>query len=100
MNTLNEIFTYFAKFPQKAGVLELFNRSASDLFPGYTALKTQIARLDPHSLIPGIKGFVFGIDEQSIKKRIEEISGTLPCSSITKTSTHRKIISSAGPTRS
>jgi hypothetical protein len=76
MTTLQDIFTYFAKFPQKAGVLELFNRSASDHFPAYASLKTGISALDPHSLIPGIQDYVFGIDEQSIKKRIEEISGT------------------------
>ena len=76
MTTLQDIFTYFAKFPQKAGVLELFNRSVSDHFPAYATLKTGITALDPHSLIPGIQDYVSGIDEQSIKKRIEEISGT------------------------
>ena len=76
MNTLTEIFTYFAKFPLKAGVLKMFNRADSGRFPSYITLKNQVTNLDPHSLIPEIQDFVFGIDEKSIKDRIEKITGT------------------------
>jgi hypothetical protein len=62
MNPLQDIFLYFAKFPKKAGVLELFNRSESDLYPDYALLKGEIEALEVHSSVPGIEEFVFGVN--------------------------------------
>ncbi len=76
MNPLQDIFLYFAKFPLKAGVLELFNRDESDLYPDYALLKTEIEALEVHSLVPGIEEFVFGVNEDSVKARIIELTGT------------------------
>lgn len=76
MNPLRDIFIYFAKYPQKAGVLELFNRVESDLYPDYAVLKAEIEALETHSLIPGIQEFVFGVNEDSVKARIVELDGT------------------------
>lgn len=76
MNPLRDIFLYFAKFPQKAGVLELFNRENSDLYPDYANLKAEIEALEVHSLVPGIEEYVFGVNETTVKARIKELNGT------------------------
>jgi hypothetical protein len=72
---LKTIFTYFAKFPEKAGVLKNFTKGTSGLYAGYDTLKSDITALAPHSLVPGITDFVFGSDMTSVIKRIEQISG-------------------------
>lgn len=76
MNALRDTFLYFAKYPVKSGVLELFNRTDSNLFAGYATLKAAVEALDPHSLIPDIAEFVFGVNEESVKKRIQQLEGT------------------------
>jgi len=70
------ISLYFTNFPDKSGVLELFNRSESDLYPDYAVLKTEIENLAVHSLVPGIKEYVFGVNFDSVKARIKELDGT------------------------
>jgi hypothetical protein len=75
MNPLRAIFLYFAKFPKKAGVLEMFNRDESELYPDYVVLKAEIEALETHSLVPGIEEFVFGVNEDSVKKRIQQLDG-------------------------
>ena len=76
MNPLQDIFLYFAKFPQKLGVLELFNREASDLYPDYATLKAEIEAMETHSLVPGIQEYVFGVNEDTVKARIQQLDGT------------------------
>ena len=75
MNPLRDIFLYFVKFPKKAGVLEMFNRDESELYPDYSVHKAEIEALETHSLIPGIEEFVFGVNEDSVKKRIQQLDG-------------------------
>ncbi|TAJ13055.1 hypothetical protein DMA11_10340 [Marinilabiliaceae bacterium JC017] len=69
-----DLITYFGKFPTREAVLNLFNRSNSN-FPGYEPLKTAVAGMDPHSLLPGITGFVVGVNEEVIKKHISGFKG-------------------------
>lgn len=76
MNTLKDILVYFAKFPAKNGVLELFNKESSSVFSSYASLRTEIANLATHSLVPGITQFIMGLDEKTISARIHEVSGT------------------------
>ena len=75
MNPLRDIFLYFAKFPKKGGVLELFNQDESEFYPDYAPLKAEIEALETHSLVPALKEFVFGVNEDSEKKRIKELDG-------------------------
>lgn len=72
MSLINDMITYFAQFPLKAGVLKNFNRKVSEL-PEYEALKTQLTNLDPHSLLPDIKDFVIGVNEGVVAKTIGDI---------------------------
>ncbi|MDA3824131.1 MAG: hypothetical protein PF450_16175 [Bacteroidales bacterium] len=71
---IRDTFEYFAKFPELAGVLKSFNRpSGSKLYPtDYSDFKTKIESLDPNSLIPGIKDYVFGVNEDLAMNRIKE----------------------------
>jgi len=73
---IRDTFEYFAKFPDLAGVLKSFNRSSgSKLYPAdYQEFKAKIEVLDPNSQIPGIKDYVFGVNEELAMKRIKEFS--------------------------
>ncbi len=71
---IRDTFTYFAKFPFLAGVVKNFNKDNSGYFTGYDTLKTTISVLDTHSIIPGLDDYVFGVDENIVKKRIEQIN--------------------------
>lgn len=66
---MQDIFKLFAKFPLKEGVLDAFNKGTSAV-AGYEAFKTEIEALEEHSLIPEIKHFLFGVNEDIIKKHI------------------------------
>ena len=76
MNTLREILVYFAKFPLKSGAISLFNRDTSGRFASYAGLKSQIAGLNPHSLVPGITDYIIGLDEKTIGERISSVTGS------------------------
>lgn len=71
---IRDTFEYFAKFPELAGILKSFNRPAgSKLYPDdYEEFKTRIENLDLNTHIPGIKDFVFGVNEELAMKRIKE----------------------------
>lgn len=60
MSLLQDVFTYFAKFPLQKGVLNNFIKAASD-YGDYATYKTTLENMDIHSMVPEIKGFVFGL---------------------------------------
>lgn len=66
-----DVIKYFAKFPDKNGVLENFKRAASG-FDGYTDLRNHITAL-PDPLMPEILDFVVGVNEEEVAKRIRTI---------------------------
>ena len=63
-----------ARFPKREGVLKCFNLGEFE-YPEYAALKSSIEAMPP-ALIPEIDDFVFGADEEEVKRKINEISGT------------------------
>jgi hypothetical protein len=71
---LIDAFSYFARFPLLAGVKEVFNNTATSGIAGYAAFKQSIDALTPNSLVPGIKHYVFGVDEARVRKRIGSFS--------------------------
>jgi hypothetical protein len=72
MYIILDLIKYFAKFPDRTGILKTFSRSAEKLI-GYTELKTYIEALgDP--LVPEIKDFVVSSNEEVISTRIRNIS--------------------------
>jgi hypothetical protein len=78
MTTLiRDTFKYFAKFPALDGVQDSFIMGSSNKFTSlYENFKQEIDSLEVHSQIPGISDYVFGVDEKTIKKRIESIEAT------------------------
>lgn len=76
MNLLYDSLKYFAKFPHRPAVLEMFNKGTSN-FPHYAELKTEIEALPEgkHSLFPAIEGFIFDITEETVIKKINNLSG-------------------------
>lgn len=73
---LIDAFLYFAKFPALAAVQKSFNYAPGrSTIAGYDDFKTAVDTLATHSLIPGIKNYIFGVDENRIQKRIKELAG-------------------------
>lgn len=68
------IFKYFAKFPDKTAVKKHLNRSASDL-NDYSGLVAFIEALPDVSLLPDVKGFVFSQNEQAVKDYVTAMDG-------------------------
>lgn len=72
---IQDCFTYFAKFPLKAGVLKNFTKDSSVYFSGYDTLKTAINNLATHSLIANLNEYIFGSDLAAVVKRVEHCDG-------------------------
>lgn len=68
------LLKYFAKYPQKAGVLSMFANGESTMI-GYADLITHIKHL-PDPIIPEIESYVFGQSHDTVKKRVDTITGT------------------------
>lgn len=62
-----------ARFPQREGVIKAFNLGAYN-DPKYQQTRDAINAL-PNPIIPAIADFVFGVDEEVIKKAVNNISG-------------------------
>lgn len=73
---IEELFFYFAQFPQRAGVSSMFTLGESDHVQGYQAILDRIAAMPEHSLIPDIESYVFGSSEKGVSARIDAVSGT------------------------
>lgn len=69
-----DLFSYFAKFPSKSGVLSIFNNGSST-YAQYPELHNEIANL-PEPLVPAIQSYVFGQSFESVKARIDNLTGT------------------------
>nr|DAX79706.1 MAG TPA: hypothetical protein [Caudoviricetes sp.] len=69
-----DLFSYFAKFPSKSGVLSIFNNGSST-YAQYSELHNEIANL-PEPLVPAIQSYVFGQSFESVKARIDNLTGT------------------------
>lgn len=69
------VFEYFAKFPERKGVETAFANGKSEL-PFYNALLTMVKALPMAGEMPDIKHYVFGVDMNTVKRRVDSISGT------------------------
>ena len=73
---IEDLFFYFAQFPQRDGVLSMFTRGASDHVTGYQALIDKVNAMPDHSTIPDIGSYIFGASEKAVIARIDAVSGT------------------------
>lgn len=71
---LQDTFKYFAKFPAFSGVEKNFNTSSSR-FSEYDSFQDEIQDMDEKDLIPGIEDYIFGVNEDMVKRRIQDITG-------------------------
>lgn len=69
---IREIFMFFARFPEKAGVQSIFNKGRSDDLPAYSDWLAQVNAMPDVSLQPDIKHYVFGVDAAAVKTRITQ----------------------------
>lgn len=67
------LLKYFAQYPQKEGVLSMFANGESSQ-ADYADLLASINNL-PDPLIPEIESYVFGQSHDTVKKRVDTISG-------------------------
>lgn len=70
-----KLFEYFARFPERAGVISAFANGKSEL-PFYTSLLDYVKGLPAEGEIPDIKSYVFGADMDTVKRRVDSITGT------------------------
>ena len=74
-NLLQSIFLYFAKYPAHKGVMQNFNLNNS-VREDYQAFKKAAEDLPVRDVFKNIiTDYVFGVNEESVKKRISSISG-------------------------
>ena len=71
-NILIDIFRYFARFVGRDGVLRNFTAGRGD---AYTELKNGCQALPEAGLFPDVTDYVFGVNETSVEKRINNIKG-------------------------
>lgn len=69
---LTELFLFYARFPDREGILPLFNRGKSDL-KGYADLLEKIEAMGEHSLLPEISQYVFGPNFDAVAARVHNI---------------------------
>lgn len=71
---IENLIRYFAKYPQKEGILEHFKRSAEE-YAGYMDLKTYIKSLPDVSVIPELETLIISTNEEIIKQKVNNIKG-------------------------
>ncbi|MDR3140624.1 MAG: hypothetical protein LBU37_02685 [Tannerellaceae bacterium] len=69
---LMEVFLFYARFPDREGILPLFNRGKSDL-DGYSALLHKIEAMKEHSLLGDLSQYVFGPNFEAVSARVNNI---------------------------
>ena len=69
-----KLFEYFARFPSRQGVLSAFANGKSEL-PSYNALLARMKSLPPSGAMPDIKNYVFGSDMDTVKRRVDAVTG-------------------------
>ncbi len=74
MNLLQDIFLYFAKYPSHEGVLKTFVKGAGD--DRYNKFKKAVEELPVKDRFPQISNYVFGVNEDTVKNCISNISDT------------------------
>lgn len=70
-----DLLLYFAKFPSREGVLSIAVNGSSDMSQ-YAAVIEQLSQLPEESITPEINSYVFGQSYDSVKARIDKLSGT------------------------
>lgn len=69
---IKDIFKYFAQFIPKAALQDMFLMNNAT---GYADLKQELMELPDTRIIPDIKCFIFGPDEDSVRERISNAKG-------------------------
>ena len=73
-NIIINLFLYFARFPQRQGVLDIFNKDRSEI-PGYDSLKSLVEAMTEAPVHPEVCGFVFGPNFYSVKTCVSQLTG-------------------------
>lgn len=72
---IQDLFLYFAKFPDHRGVKAIATMGGSELSE-YDVLLTALDMMPEHSLVPGIDHYVYGQTLEDLQQRIDKLSGS------------------------
>ena len=72
---IQDLFLYFAKFPDKDGVKAMATMGASDM-PEYQQLLDALDELPDTSLVPDIKHYVYGQTLEDLQQRVSRLFGS------------------------
>lgn len=72
MAILKDIFLYMSQFVPKAAVCKLFVLGSGK---GYDSLRREAMTAPDHNRIEHITDFIFGIDDEAVRKRISAVTG-------------------------
>lgn len=72
---IQDLFLYFAKFPQKSGVKSMATMGASEM-PEYAELMDELDALPQESLVPEIEHYVYGQSIDDLKGRLDKLLGS------------------------
>lgn len=70
---ITDTLKYFAQFVSKDVISDMFMMNNA---PGYAELKQQLLALPDDRVIPGIKCLIIGPDEDKVRERISDATGT------------------------
>lgn len=70
---VKDIFMFFARFPQKEGVLQMFTNGRSDLTE-YAQWMQEVQDLPDIPMFPDIKNYVFGVDRETVISRVKSFT--------------------------
>jgi len=71
-----DIIKYFSKYPERAGVLNMFTNAESHV-PGYADLKRFAEYLPEHGVLPNIEYMAVGQSMDSLKSYLNSIPGCI-----------------------
>lgn len=72
MTILKELFLYFAKYVPAAALERIFTKGQGD--EDYSALKSEALKVS-RVIFPEIKDYIFGVNEDTVAKRISYVKG-------------------------
>lgn len=73
---LLDLFTYFAKFPQKSGIIKGIATKGESSMEEYATTLDILDKMEEKELVPEIQNYVYGQSFDELKQRIDKLTGS------------------------
>lgn len=73
---LLDLFTYFAKFPQKSGIIKGIATKGESNMEEYATTLDILDKMEEKELVPEIQNYVYGQSFDELKQRIDKLTGS------------------------